>query len=73
MVKLLGRMLDNLVRAMIDIDSWQFGLVPGQDNTNAVFITRLLQEKHIAANKPLYLAFVGVEKACGRESGKVLW
>ena len=52
------------MRDMIDVDSWQFGLVPGRGTTKYMYI---------AANKPLYFAFVDVEKACGRVSRKVLW
>ena len=35
--------------------------------TDAIFIVRqLVQEKHLAANKPLYMAFVDLEKAFDR-------
>ena len=30
--------------------------------TDAIFIVRQLQEKHLVANKPLYMAFVYLEK-----------
>ena len=32
-----------------------FGFVPGHGTTDAIFIICQLQEKYIAANKPLYL------------------
>jgi hypothetical protein len=32
-----------------------------------------MQEKHCAANKPLYIAFVDLEKAFNRVPRKVLW
>ena len=51
----------------------QFGLVPGQGTSYAIFIIRQLQEKHFAANKPLYLAFVDLEKSFYRVPRKVLW
>ena len=74
MVELLERVLDNFLRDMIYIGSWQFGLVPGQGTTNAVFLTRLLQEKYIAAYKPLYLAFLmwrrPMEEYLGKSFGK---
>ena len=41
--------------------------------SDAIFIMRQLQEKHIAANKPLYFAFVDLEKAFDRVPRKVLW
>ena len=40
----------------------QCGFMLGCDTTDAVFIVRQLQEKHLIANKPLYMAFVYLEK-----------
>ena len=51
----------------------QFGFVPGRGTTDAIFIVRQLQEKYIAAKKPLYFAFVDLEKAFDRVPRKVLW
>ncbi|XP_053405146.1 uncharacterized protein LOC128558896 [Mercenaria mercenaria] len=72
-MKLLERMLDSFIRGMVDIDSMQFGFVPGRGTTDAILILRQLQEKYIAANKPLYIAFVDLEKAFDRIPRKVLW
>ena len=72
-MKLLERVLDNFIRGMVDIDAMQFGFVPGRGTTDAIFIIRQLQEKYIAANKPLYIAFVDLEKAFDRVPRKVLW
>ena len=47
-----------LIRNMVDIDEMQFGFVPIRGTTDAIFIVRQLQEKYIAAKKPLYFAFV---------------
>ena len=66
-MKLLERVLDSFIQEMVDIDAMQFGIVPG------FFIFRRLQEKYIAANKPLYFAFVDLEKAFDRVPRKVLW
>ena len=65
-MKLLERVLDSFVREMVDIGSMQFGFVPGRGTTDAIFIIRQLQEKYMAANKPLYFAFVDLEKAFDR-------
>ena len=72
-MKLLEHVLDSFIREMVDIDDMQFGFVPGRGTTDAIFIIRQLQEKYIGANKPLYFAFVDLEKAFGRVPGKVLW
>ena len=72
-MKLLERVLDSFIREMVDIDAMQFGFVPGRGTTDAIFIIRQLQEKYIAAYKPLYFAFVDLEKAFDRVPRKVLW
>ena len=51
----------------------QFGFVPGRGTTDAIFIIRQLQEKYLAFNKPLYLAFVDLEKASDHVPRKVIW
>ena len=57
----------------MDIDSLQFGFVPGRDTSDAIFIICQLQEKHIAANKPLYLALVDLEMDFDHVPRKGLW
>ena len=57
-MKLLECVLDSFIREMVDIDPMQFGFVPGRGTTDTIFIIRHLQEKYIAANKPLYFTFV---------------
>ena len=39
------------------------GFMSGLGTSNAIFIVCQLQEKHLAANKPLYMAFLDLEKA----------
>ena len=65
--------LDSFIQEMVDIDAMQFGFVPVRGTTDAIFIICQLQEKHIAANKPLYFVFVGLEKAFDQVPRKVLW
>ena len=48
---------------MVDIDGIQFGFVPGRGTTDAIFIAHHMQEKYIAPRRPLYFAFVDLEKA----------
>ena len=72
-MKLLEHVMDPIIRNMVDIDAMQFGFVNGRGTTDAIFTVRQLQEKYIAARKPLYLAFVDLEKAFDRVPRKVLW
>ena len=51
----------------------QFGFMPGRGTTDAIFILRQLQEKHLAKNKKLYFAFVDLEKAFECVPRKVIW
>ena len=40
----------------------QCGFMLGCGTTGAIFIVRQLQEMHLISNKPLYMAFVYLEK-----------
>ena len=51
----------------------QFGFMPGRGTTDAIFVVRQLQEKFLAKNKNLYLAFVDLEKAFDRVPRQILW
>ena len=72
-MKVLEGVLESAVRGMVDINKLQFGFVPGRGTTDAIFIARQLQEKYRAAKKPLYFAFVDLEKAFDRVPREVLW
>ena len=62
-MKVLERVVEGLIRQRVEIDEMQCGFMSGRGTTDAIFIVRQLQEKHLAANKPLYMAFVDLEKA----------
>ena len=72
-MKILERIVDGLIRQLVSIDDSQFGFVPGRGTTDAIFVVRQLQEKYLAVNKRLYLAFVDLEKAFDRVPRKVIW
>ena len=62
-MKVLERIVDGLIRELVSVDDPQFGFIPGRGTTDAIFFVRHLQEKYLAANKRLYMAFVDLEKA----------
>ena len=64
-MKILERIVVGLSRQLVSIDDSQFGFVPGRGTTDAIFGVRQLQEKYLAANKRLNMAFVDL----GRSSG----
>ena len=72
-LKILERIVDGCIRQMVSIDDSQFGFVPGRGTTDAIFVVRQMQEKYLAANKRLYMAFVDLEKAFDRVPRKVIW
>ena len=72
-MKVLERVVEGLIRQRVEIDEMQCGFMSGRGTTDAIFIVRQLQEKHLAANKPLYMAFVDLEKALDRVPGDVIW
>ena len=61
-MEVLDRIADHL-RQLVSIDDFQF----------AIFVQKQLQEKYLAANKRLYMAFVNLEKASDGVTQKVIW
>ena len=72
-MKVMERVIEQLIRKQVRIDDMQFGFSPGKGTTDAIFIVRQMQEKYLAAKKPLYLAFVDLEKAFDRVPREVIW
>ena len=72
-MKILERVIERRVRNIVKIDSMQFGFMAGKSTTDAIFIVRQLQEKYLARNKELWMAFVDLEKAFDRVPREVVW
>ena len=72
-MKVLERVVEGLIRQRVEIDEMQYGFMSGPGNTDAICIVRQLQEKHLPANKPLYITFVDLEKAFDRVPRDVIW
>ena len=72
-LKVLERVVEGLIRQIFEIDEMQCGFMSGRGTADAIFIVRQLQEKHLAANKPLYMSFIELEKAFDRVPRNVIW
>ena len=57
-MKMLEHVEEGLIRQRVEIDEMQCGFMLGCGTTDAILIVCQLQEKHLIANKPLYMAFV---------------
>ena len=64
-MKVLVRLVEQLIRQRVEIDEIQCGFMSVRGTTNAIFIVHQLQKKQLTAKKPVYMAFVDLEKkAC---------
>ena len=61
-MKMLEHVEEGLIRQRVEIDEMQCGFMLGCGTIDAICIVRQLQEKQLIANKPLYMAFVYLEK-----------
>ena len=61
-MKMLEHMEEGLIRQRVEVDEMQCGFMLICGTTDAIFIVRQLQKKHLIGNKPLYIAFVYLEK-----------
>ena len=72
-LKVIQRIIEDLIHNFVKIDDMKFGFMPGRGNTDAIFIVRQIQEAYIGKNRNLYFAFVDLEKAFDKVPRKVLW
>ena len=68
--KVFARILEKTIRYIYILEPQlsenQFGFRKNKGCSDAIFILRHLQEKHIEWNKPMYMAFIDQEKAFDR-------
>ena len=72
-LKVIKKVVKNIIHDTVNIDEMQFGFCPGRDTTDGIFILRELQEKYLAKHRKLYMELVDLEKAYDRVPRKVLW
>jgi len=62
-MKLIECVFEQRIREKFDIDDMQFGFMPGQGTTDAIFTVWQMQEKYACNGKKLYFTLVDLEKA----------
>ena len=72
-LKVVERVVENIIREIVNIDEMQFGFCASRGTTDAIFVLRQLQEKYLTKHGKLYMAFADLEKAFDKVSQKVLW
>ena len=45
-MKIIERVLEKRIQALVDFDEAQFGFIPRKRTTNALFLVQRLQEEH---------------------------
>ena len=53
-MKVLERVMENIIKERVNIDAMQFGFMKGKSTIDAIFMIRQLQ-KYLEKNKNLYL------------------
>ena len=72
-LKVVERVIESILRTHVNIDSMQFGFMPGRGTTDPIFILRQLHEKYSEKKKDLYFLFIDLEKAFDRVPRSVIW
>ena len=72
-MKIMEHIFATIIRTQVDIDTMQFGFMPGRGTTDAIFILRQVHERYLGKHKDLYFAFVDLEKAFDCVPRNLLW
>ena len=62
-MKIIERVLEKRIRALVEMDDLQFGFMPGRRTTNALIIVKRMQDEYMEKDKKLYACFMDLEKA----------
>ena len=52
-MKIVERVLERRIRELVNIDSMQFGFMPGRGTTDALFVVQRMQEEYRDKKKKL--------------------
>ena len=65
-MKIVERVLEKRIRALVEMDDMQFDFMPGRETTYALFIVRRMQEVYREKDKKLYMCFMDLESTFDR-------
>ena len=65
-MKIVERVLEKRIRALVEMDYMQFGFMPGRETTYALFTVRRMQEVYREKDKKLYMCFMDLESTFDR-------
>ena len=71
-MKVVERIFEHRIWQQIEIDDMQFGFTKGKGTTDAIFISRQMQENFRVKGKMLYFGFVDLDKAFDRVPREVI-
>ena len=71
-MKIIKRVFEKRIRALVDFDEAQFGFMSEKGTTDALILVRWLKEEHQATDKRMYICFVVLEKAFDRVPRRVM-
>lgn len=72
-MKLYERVIDSRLRSECSLSKYHYGFVPGLSTTDPMFALSTIAEEHRFENRPLYVAFLDMEKAFDRVPRETIW